>query len=95
MAQGSTRFQVTPSPPTRTVRSRLFIRIRPTSIVSNGLNPLTLLVLEPGVVQRSQGTSGSGIHVNGSRDRTFNVTIASFAKPATCNIDLRKYGLGG
>lgn len=41
----------------------------------NGRNPLTLLVLQPGVVQRSYGGAGSGIHVNGSRDRAFNVTI--------------------
>jgi hypothetical protein len=41
----------------------------------NGRNPLTLLVLEPGVVQRSAGGVGSGVHVNGSRDRAFNVTI--------------------
>jgi hypothetical protein len=41
----------------------------------NGRNPLTLLVLEPGVVQRSAGAAGSGVHVNGSRDRAFNVTI--------------------
>lgn len=41
----------------------------------NGRNPLTLLVLEPGVVQRSFGGVGSGIHVNGSRDRAYNVTI--------------------
>lgn len=41
----------------------------------NGRNPLTLLLLEPGVVQRSQGGAGSGVHVNGSRDRAFNVTI--------------------
>jgi hypothetical protein len=42
----------------------------------NGRNPLNLLVLEPGVVQRSAGAAGdSGIHVNGSRDRAFNVTI--------------------
>lgn len=42
----------------------------------NGRNPLTLITLEPGVVQRSAGASGdSGIHVNGSRDRAFNVTI--------------------
>src|SRR6266851_2333280 len=41
----------------------------------NGRNPLTLLVLEPGVVQRSYGGAGSGIHVNGSRDRSHNVTI--------------------
>ena len=42
----------------------------------NGRNPLSLLALEPGVVQRSAGAGGdSGIHVNGSRDRAFNVTI--------------------
>jgi len=41
----------------------------------NGRNPLNLLVLEPGVVQRSQGAAGSGVHVNGSRDRAFNNTI--------------------
>lgn len=41
----------------------------------NGRNPLTLITLEPGVVQRSFGGAGSGIHVNGSRDRAYNVTI--------------------
>lgn len=41
----------------------------------NGRNPLSLITLEPGVVQRSAGAAGSGIHVNGSRDRAFNVTI--------------------
>jgi hypothetical protein len=41
----------------------------------NGRNPLTLLVLEPGVVQRSANAAGSGVHVNGSRDRAYNVTI--------------------
>ncbi len=42
----------------------------------NGRNPFNLLTLEPGVVQRSAGAAGdSGIHVNGSRDRAFNVTI--------------------
>jgi hypothetical protein len=41
----------------------------------NGRNPLTLLTLEPGVVQRSYGGAGSGLSVNGSRDRAFNVTI--------------------
>src|SRR5262245_29340824 len=41
----------------------------------NGRNPLSLITLEPGVVQRSQGGDGSGVHVNGSRDRAFNVTI--------------------
>jgi hypothetical protein len=46
-----------------------------TELPLNGRNPLVLLVLEPGVVQRSRGASGSGIHVNGSRDRAFNVTI--------------------
>jgi hypothetical protein len=45
------------------------------SLPLNGRNPLTLLVLEPGVVQRSFGGAGSGVHVNGSRDRAFNVTI--------------------
>jgi len=33
-----------------------------------------LLALEPGVVQRSFRRCGSGIHVNGSRDRAYNVT---------------------
>lgn len=41
----------------------------------NGRNPLTLITLEPGVVQRSSGAAGSGVHVNGSRDRAYNVTI--------------------
>lgn len=41
----------------------------------NGRNPLTLIVLEPGVTQRSFGGIGSGVHVNGSRDRAYNVTI--------------------
>ncbi len=41
----------------------------------NGRNPLTLLTLEPGVVQRPSGSAGSGTHVFGSRDRSHNVTI--------------------
>jgi len=41
----------------------------------NGRNPLNLINLEPGLVQRSTGTRGSGTHVNGSRDRAFNVTL--------------------
>jgi hypothetical protein len=41
----------------------------------NGRNPFNLLTLEPGVTQRSAGGVGSGISVNGSRDRAFNVTI--------------------
>ena len=41
----------------------------------NGRNPLALITLEPGVVQRSAGAAGSGIHVNGSRDRAVNVTV--------------------
>ncbi|MFN2493872.1 MAG: carboxypeptidase regulatory-like domain-containing protein [Pyrinomonadaceae bacterium] len=41
----------------------------------NGRNPLSLLLLEPGVVQRSSGAAGSGVHVNGARDRAYNVTI--------------------
>ncbi|PYS37826.1 MAG: TonB-dependent receptor [Acidobacteria bacterium] len=46
-----------------------------TELPLNGRNPLTLITLEPGVVQRSQGGAGSGLHVNGSRDRAYNVTI--------------------
>src|SRR5207249_7949802 len=46
-----------------------------TELPLNGRNPLGLLVLEPGVIQRSAGGAGSGIHVNGSRDRAYNVTI--------------------
>src|SRR5215468_10799556 len=45
------------------------------SLPLNGRNPLTLITLEPGVVQRSFGGIGSGVHVNGSRDRAYNVTI--------------------
>ncbi len=41
----------------------------------NGRNPLTLLGLEPGVMQRSNGGAGTGVHVNGSRDMAHNVTI--------------------
>ncbi len=41
----------------------------------NGRNPLTLLTLEPGVVQRTTQAAGSGTHVFGSRDRSHNVTI--------------------
>ncbi|HYZ84708.1 MAG TPA: TonB-dependent receptor, partial [Bryobacteraceae bacterium] len=41
----------------------------------NGRNPLALLTLEPGVVQRSNGAAGTGVHVNGSRDMASNVTI--------------------
>src|SRR5919197_2201704 len=41
----------------------------------NGRNPLTLLTIEPGVVQRTTNGAGSGTHVFGSRDRAHNVTI--------------------
>src|SRR5262245_56901302 len=41
----------------------------------NGRNPLALLTLEPGVVQRTTNSVGSGTHVFGSRDRAHNVTI--------------------
>ncbi len=41
----------------------------------NGRNPLTLILLEPGVVQRSSGAGSNAISVNGSRDRAFNLTI--------------------
>ncbi|MDQ3063231.1 MAG: carboxypeptidase-like regulatory domain-containing protein, partial [Acidobacteriota bacterium] len=33
----------------------------------NGRNPLNLILQEPGIVQRSQGGAGSGVHINGSR----------------------------
>src|SRR5437773_6345 len=41
----------------------------------NGRNPLSLLTLEPGVVQRTTNGAGSGTHAFGSRDRAHNVTI--------------------
>ena len=45
------------------------------SLPLNGRNPLSLMTLEPGVAQSSYGTAGSGMSINGSRDRAFNVTI--------------------
>src|SRR6266480_4890170 len=41
----------------------------------NGRNPLALLTLEPGAVQRTTNGAGSDTHVFGSRDRAHNVTI--------------------
>jgi hypothetical protein len=41
----------------------------------NGRNPLSLIVLEPGLVQRTTNSAGSGTHVFGSRDRSHNVTV--------------------
>lgn len=41
----------------------------------NGRNPLNLITLQPGLIQRSTGAAGSGTHINGSRDRAFNVTL--------------------
>lgn len=41
----------------------------------NGRNPLNLITLQPGLVQRSSGANGSGTHINGSRDRAYNVTL--------------------
>lgn len=46
-----------------------------TELPLNGRNPLNLIVFEPGLVQRSSGSAGSGTHVFGSRDRAHNVTI--------------------
>jgi hypothetical protein len=46
-----------------------------TELPLNGRNPLALLVLEPGVIQLSKGSDGTGIHVNGSRDMASNTTI--------------------
>src|SRR5258708_10725552 len=45
------------------------------SMPLSGRNPLSLLTLEPGVVQRTTNGAGSGPHVFGSRDRSHNVTI--------------------
>jgi len=41
----------------------------------NGRNPLNLITLEPGLIQRGSAARGSGTHINGSRDRAFNVTL--------------------
>ena len=41
----------------------------------NGRNPLALIALGAGVMQRSSKADGSGIHVNGARDRSVNVTV--------------------
>lgn len=41
----------------------------------NGRNPLALITLQPGLVQRTGGAAGSGTHVFGSRDRAHNVTV--------------------
>ncbi len=41
----------------------------------NGRNPLSLITLEPGLVQRTNSSAGSGTHVFGSRDRAHNVTV--------------------
>ncbi|MEP7340921.1 MAG: TonB-dependent receptor [Acidobacteriota bacterium] len=46
-----------------------------TELPLNGRNPLALIVLEPGLLQRTNNGQGSGTHVNGSRDRAFDVTI--------------------
>jgi Carboxypeptidase regulatory-like domain len=46
-----------------------------TELPLNGRNPLNLITLEPGLVQRTSGGAGSGTHVFGSRDRAHNVTI--------------------
>lgn len=40
---------------------------------TRGRNPLTLLNYQPGVVNGSN--TGGGVHVNGSRDRSFNFTL--------------------
>ena len=41
----------------------------------NGRNPLNLINIEPGLIQTSTNAVGSGTHINGSRDRAFNVTL--------------------
>src|SRR5258706_8858727 len=42
----------------------------------NGRNPLTLLLLEPGVLQRSAGGGGSRGDAKGARDPAYNASIA-------------------
>jgi hypothetical protein len=45
-------------------------------IVGNrGRNPLTFILLQPGVSETQGITAGGGIHVHGSRDRAFNYTL--------------------
>jgi hypothetical protein len=46
-----------------------------TELPLNGRNPLALITLQPGLVQRTSAGAGSGTHVNGSRDRAYNVTV--------------------
>src|SRR6266705_3607563 len=45
------------------------------SLPLNGRNPMSLIVLEPGLTQRTTSGTGSDTHVFGSRDRAHNVTI--------------------
>lgn len=45
------------------------------SLPLNGRNPLSLITLEPGLVQRPNSASGTGTHVFGSRNAAHNITI--------------------
>ena len=55
--------------------SDIMTEVQVKNLPLNGRNPLSLLTLEPGVVQRTFGGAGSGTHVFGSRDRAHNITI--------------------
>lgn len=46
-----------------------------TDLPLNGRNPFALITLQPGLIQRTNLGEGSGTHVNGSRDRAFDVAI--------------------
>lgn len=53
---------------------------------SRGRNPLSLLNFQPGVVS-GNNTAGGGVHVHGSRDRSFNFTLDG--------IDINESSAGG
>ncbi|MGC8794603.1 MAG: TonB-dependent receptor domain-containing protein, partial [Bryobacteraceae bacterium] len=60
---------------THAMVSDVVTRTGVTELPLNGRNPLALIVLQPGLVQRTTMGAGSGTHVFGSRDRAHNVTI--------------------
>ncbi|MBI4468666.1 MAG: carboxypeptidase regulatory-like domain-containing protein [Acidobacteria bacterium] len=61
----------------------------------NGRNPLALITLQPGLIQRTNNGAGTGTHVNGSRDGAFNVTIDGIDgnEPSVPNPQLNVYRL--
>ncbi len=60
---------------THAMVSDVVTRTGVTELPLNGRNPLALIILQPGLVQRTTQGAGSGTHVFGSRDRSHNVTI--------------------